>query len=142
MFWGFPVTMEVWTGCRSMRRGRQRGQHRRSLPVAERMHYWRWLGVDDLWFALEGSIYCGRVQAEGIKGCQSKRRGTRPERGLIITWECRIQAGMAAGMVDPDEELRRPGGAISLEKERGTRGDRGDFIGAEGCQIWLEIRGN
>jgi hypothetical protein len=49
---------------------------------------------------------------------------------------------MAADTADPDEELRRPGDEISLEKREEGEETGWDFIGAEGCRVWQEIRRN
>jgi hypothetical protein len=60
--------------------------------------------------------------------------------GRRLTGGRRIRAELAADTLDPDKKLRRPGGAIDLEKGEEREETGGDFIGAAGCRIWQGIK--
>jgi hypothetical protein len=65
-----PLVMaEVRTVLVSTRGRRGHGRRRLLRPGAMRRRGRRERGVVDLRFALESSIHCKKIQAEGIKGC-------------------------------------------------------------------------
>jgi hypothetical protein len=107
---------EAWTVFGSTRGRRGCGRRRRSRLGAMRRRGRRLRGVGAT--AKDERVVLLRKEQGGGRQRIHKSWG-KGLGGRRLTGGRRIQAELAAAMADPDEKLRRPGGAIDLEKGGG-----------------------